>query len=875
MDGGYWLGALMSFEHDVYQLHQNGRMDSKLVDFFLPKGQIRSIEGPMWDYKVGFTKPKAVIHEESVLLCELLHDIAAFYNALGGFLVIAFNDDQAPRFSKLINKDDFDKLSDRYLKTYVPIEPFTKKATLEGQYVNILIIRVGKRTIGPPIAYKRNGASVPGGQPIFKSEDIPFRYGSSTLIINQRHDLLVYAFGERTADVGDIPTPLEEIDNNLPPRDPNLLEFIGRREYLVTLWNWLTDVRNPVKVLTALGGTGKTAIAYEFCEQLVKARSQAFSKVIWLTAKSQTYAAILQQYVSTTRTDFTDIDSFLDTFLRELGCLDTDFADFDQLDDKLDFAKEIIADIPVLLVIDDLDSLDQDKQIELYSRLSQLFDQALNNRSPSRVLFTSRLEPNAGVNRIIKVSGFLHDEAFEYAKSLVSHLSGNETWGPPALESIDAILEVSKGSPIFIASILRLVSFGDDLSSVIENWKGKDGDAVRRFAFKREIDSLTYPDWRVLYVLQLLSTSAFEEVVELVKEDRQSVQTSLLRMTQFHLFAGSSNPTTGAQISVPEPIRLMVSITEGNLSPQDADDLRKRCARVTRVADGQSEIGRSVRGITLLWRRKRFVDALVEAKRVNKQFPGNGELSFILGRTYLLQTSPDFERADDAFKEASLKKYDRPHLLEYWSLTRLKKGDILGLLKITGPFLAPSLSGIALLYRLAGHYRLALTREKQGDHAAALTTYETLMKEATQALRTNRTEPVTANVARLADAVSNYIIITAYAAFKRDRIDRIFEIAADLTIDGWPPLQMMTKIINDMSAEPARLGTSFRATPGLLKRKADRFFAMGRTLATKLGGGHALTQKVFFAAQEFQSLSEEGKRQMRYGRSGSPPRRRR
>jgi hypothetical protein len=94
-------------------------------------------------------------------------------------------------------------------------------------------------------------------------------------------------------------------------------------------------------------------------------------------------------------------------------------------------------------------------------------------------------------------------------------------------------------------------------------------------------------------------------------------------------------------------------------------------------------------------------------------------------------------------------------------------------------------------------------------------------------------------------------------------------------MDGWPPIQMMTKLVNDLLAEPARLGSSFRATPGVLKRKADRLFGMGRALATKLGGSHAVTQKVFFAAQEFQSLSEESKRQMRYGRSGSPPRRRR
>ena len=426
----------MSFESQVYNAHRKGRIDPSLIEFFLPHGAPRNIEGPMWDYKLGFCHPKAIIKDERLLTCELLNDVAALYNAFGGYLIIAFPPKDMVLFSKFTNKDDFDKLSDRYLQAYIPLALYLGDTMLNGAKVKLLLLHVGKREIGPPIAYKRNSTARSDNTYVFKTGDIPFRYGTSTLIINQRHDLLVFAFGERKADIGEVPTPLNEIENNLPPRDPNLLEFVGRREYLVTLWNWLADVRNPIKVLTALGGTGKTAIAYEFCEQLVESRTEAFSRVIWLTAKSQTYAAILQKYVSTTRTDFTDIDSFLDSFLREIGCREEDFEDFEQLDDKLDFAKKTIQEIPIFLVIDDLDSLDQDKQIELYSRIAQLFDQALSPKSPSRVLFTSRLETSAGANRIIRIHGFEREETVEYMQTLVKHLEGDTTWGPKAIERV-------------------------------------------------------------------------------------------------------------------------------------------------------------------------------------------------------------------------------------------------------------------------------------------------------------------------------------------------------------------------------------------------------------------------------------------------------
>jgi hypothetical protein len=103
------------------------------------------------------------------------------------------------------------------------------------------------------------------------------------------------------------------------------------------------------------------------------------------------------------------------------------------------------------------------------------------------------------------------------------------------------------------------------------------------------------------YALQLMSSSSFEELMEVLSEDRQSLQASLLRMSQFHLFAGSGDLATGSQISVPEPVRLMVKITEGKLSDGDAQELRTRSAKaVGRAKDGQSELGKRLRGISLL-----------------------------------------------------------------------------------------------------------------------------------------------------------------------------------------------------------------------------------------------------------------------------------
>lgn len=843
----------MSFETEIFHAHAAGKLDIDLVNLFLPDGKIRSIEGPMWDYKTGFCNAKAVLHEEAVLVCDLIHDIASLYNAFGGYLVIAFRDEQAASFRKILNKDDLDKAVDRYLKAYIPTSSFQTKYTVDDERVNVVLLHVGKRIGGGPIGYKRNSAKADKGSYVFQADDIPFRFGSGSQTINQRHDLLTFAFGERKHEIGEVPTLLNEIDNNLPPRDPNLIEFIGRRSYLVALWAWLADTRNPVKILTALGGTGKTAIAYEFSEQVVKSRSDVFTKVIWLTAKSQTYAAILHKYVSTTRTDFTDVDSFLDAFLREIGCLEEEFEDFESLDEKLDFAKDMIREIPILLVIDDLDTLDREKQTELYSRIAQLFDQSMASQRPSRVLFTSRLEPNAGPNRIVSIEGFGVEESLEYVRSLVDHLKGGSSWGPQAIEWISAIHRASKGSPIFMASILRLLTFGENLETVLKHWSEKDGDEVRRFAFKREIDSLGYSQWRVLYVLQLLSSTSFEELIEVTGDDRHSLQGSLSTINQFHLFATEGNPATGAQLSVPEPVRLMVKITEENLSPEDAEELRKKCARVVnRSGDGQSESSKRIRGIKLLWYRKRFPEATTEAERAVRDFPRSGEASYILGRTYLYQSPPDFDAADSQFKEANLKRCKESSMLEYWALAKLKRGDIAGLLRITNSILVPNLSGVALLYRLAGHYRNARAKEEAVDFGGAFRSYEMLMIEAVNALQQGRTEPVTAYVNRLASAVPDYFIDMAYRTFRRESIDRVLSLTERLVADGFPPMNFLDKIAID-SVRVTKSSSAGKSQ--VIRKRAESLSAIGRSLSKTYGGAHHFPQQYFRAAKEIQQIS--------------------
>jgi hypothetical protein len=158
------------------------------------------------------------------------------------------------------------------------------------------------------------------------------------------------------------------------------------------------------------------------------------------------------------------------------------------------------------------------------------------------------------------------------------------------------------------------------------------------------------------------------------------------------------------------------------------------------------------------------------------------------------------------------------------------------------------LAGVALLYRLAGLYRLATTREKQKDYPSALREYQRVMNEAVVALKSEKTEPVTAYVTRLASAVSDYMIDVAYRSYKRDSIDRIIDLFVIATRDGFPPLQMANRVFADILAPPPSTESD-----ALLRRRSDKCFRIGRQLVEMLGGNHALVQTAFRAGRELEA----------------------
>jgi hypothetical protein len=149
------------------------------------------------------------------------------------------------------------------------------------------------------------------------------------------------------------------------------------------------------------------------------------------------------------------------------------------------------------------------------------------------------------------------------------------------------------------------------------------------------------------------------------------------------------------------------------------------------------------------------------------------------------------------------------------------KNDLAGLLKLTHPS-AKGPSGVALLYRFAGLYRIARQREDRHDYAQALTAYRDLFREIGTALKRGLTDPITADVTRLAAETSNYLIEAATRAYEseRENTERIFDLAVELSSDGFPPLRHLRRIMNEIvvSARHTRRDRDWKRMIGLRLR---------------------------------------------------------
>ena len=207
-----------------------------------------------WDYKDSF--PRKLDSEFGVGIIRLA---CAFYNTYGGLIIFGVDDETKNPMGNphRIDIERFNAFLRNRLSS--PIECIHREYTVstDDQKLRIDILLVPKRPGGtaPIRNSKQMGKYRPGC--------IFHRQGHEVMQANSTTLPLLYMSRDDYGLESDQQTRIP-IERSMPPPTATMKEFIGRRDVMDRLWNWLIYDDDPRFYLYGRGGSGKSTIAYDF-----------------------------------------------------------------------------------------------------------------------------------------------------------------------------------------------------------------------------------------------------------------------------------------------------------------------------------------------------------------------------------------------------------------------------------------------------------------------------------------------------------------------------------------------------------------------------------------------------------------------------------
>jgi len=632
---------------------------SSTVNLLLPDGKPFDCEGQLWDYKlkapilgVAPTDSDKLVHQ--IAIGEIVKDAVSFHNAYGGYIMFGVADKGKNRIvgvTNAFNCADFNKTLQRY--TGVSIECLYNNVEwtceVNSAPITIGLLLIPRRSAGtPPVKIIRKGPQKPNGNYCFQDEIYVRVRDECRTASNTYEDWQLLHSDRSPPEQTEAPARVT-IKSHLPARDVDLIKFVGRNEQLTSLRQWIADTRSPVRLITGIGGLGKTTLAYRFAEEVSETGAGEVEQVIWLTAKAQTYSALLGKMVPTSRVDFSDVGSLFNAILRILSYefpISDEDPSFAEISDRL---VEALSIIPSMIIVDDLDTLHPDEQKETVAALNSLALRTVGrDLPPSHVLMTSRLDQGLPLTAIVKIKGLEYEDFKVYLGEIcavmgISAFKKNE---------IDDVFDASSGSPLFAASILRLIKLGEDRRQVVEKWKGADGEDVRSFAFQRELSRLSGIQARVLYAVMLLGETTLNDIAEVLAMSTRIVRDQISELQAYHLISAITRASGDSAIAAPNELQAIVGLVKEQLGSM-AKGVEESITRAhAKSGNNERQVGAGIRAIARSWTENNLDKALITARVLQRQFPENGDVASVLGSALLRVKPPKAREADLSLERA-------------------------------------------------------------------------------------------------------------------------------------------------------------------------------------------------------------------------------
>ena len=682
-----------SLRRRLHEAIASGSFGRNVLDDLLPGGIPHLFEKSLWDYKrqlpIHPRGSKVSDEAKKKLDCEfsaIVKDVVSFYNSYGGYVVVGVTDN--PRgvegFAEHIDVAEIIKRALAVTKHEIDCHYAIHKVQIEDRTIPVGLLFVPQRPKGKePAQFLRDAPQDGNGKSAYHKYDIYFRRGDECRPAQAAADFNFLCSPERyTFSWHSGPASLA-LTHNLGQRDMGFIKFVGRDTYLQKLWKWLCDPYSPTKLLSGQGGVGKTTLAREFAEDVIRSSPMGLEALIWVSAKKQIYLATEAQRRPLSHVDYNNVQTLLRKLLVELGNPPS-FVDSESTTEELIAQMvETLTIMPALLIVDDVDSLDPDQQQEVFQALIQITDRTIGiSKVPSRALLTTRLTLGAAPSQLIHVTGLEPEDFFEYVVMTAETLEVPWSVGKTS-KLMQKFHRVTDGSPLFASSVLRLVKMGQTLEGALNNWQHHDGEEVRAIAFERELKRLSDSQIRTLYAALLLGDTTFVELQTIVQSGETLLRDNIAELHKYHLLAFASEIlNSGTRLVVPNSLQVMQDIIKRSV--RDSKKLEHEVERMRRNTPKSSpETPKIARTVVALWSKGNPTEALDTALWGDKQQREDPDMKCLLASAYLKISPPNAMQSDVEFRRAYELGCKRTDLTSLWAQAKMISEDWIGLLEIT------------------------------------------------------------------------------------------------------------------------------------------------------------------------------------------------
>ncbi|MFF6011609.1 NB-ARC domain-containing protein [Rahnella sp. R3(2024)] len=656
--------SISEIKSSIYECIKKGASAPEIMSLLFLGNQFVSKESALWDYKYE-------LENDDASLSKVIKQISSFYNSHGGYLIYGVQEIvKDKKFIPVsidlekINIAQIRSLLSNYLDKTVDFSYTETTISIGSNEFNIGVIHIPKRdkedrSPAKMIKNSKNNQSTPDKKLIFNENDVYFRKLDECKKAVYSEDWQ-FLFSSRELTLLKTKQINITIDHNLPDKKMIFSDFVGRKDTLSQLWEWLSDPFEYTKILAGDGGKGKTSIAYRFCQDFLESTPIGFERIVWLSAKDKQFSGIDDSFYELRQVDFSDYNSFL-LALAEYCALDTDELESTSIQNIKIKLRSALPIFPSLIIVDNVDSLEQKEQLQIVDACRQF------GQNNIRFLITTRNRFSYSDDSCIEIRGLEKDDYEEFLDSNVIKYNLQK----PTNRQAQNIYSATDGSPLLTQSILRLCRLGDSFDSAVTEWKGQAGEDARSAALQREIMGLSFDSKRVILCIFYFDSCSKTELQQACGFGKLRLNDVLMELHSLFLVNAPKFIDNEDRFSISTTTKLIIKGIQEKLATDHAklkSNIQKsRLGLNTTGKKGNTKrIGLAISQAIALMKEDREPEAIKTITTELQRQPQNSDLLLAHARCIIQSRKPDYEEARKILRSAYDNGQDKEMLFDFW-----------------------------------------------------------------------------------------------------------------------------------------------------------------------------------------------------------------